>query len=247
MAKHLTANRKKRLKFVSGPLQPSEGQGIAHIKSGFNDATITVTKPNGDVVFTVSTRERGFKSRHSKKGVSSIFRERMKKLAEAARGNGIRRLETQIDGSRPATERALFYLKQTGLLNDAPQQPQLPRNPMRVPLQEQSFLGTIYAFQSSDAVVDVVGVGGTQRRMIDAGLLRASGVSMEGQSFSLVVIGYGEPGGEPNQWETKILPITRAADFRPYNPRPQQDYEKFKRLGRFDQPVAHATAIPANA
>jgi small subunit ribosomal protein S11 len=87
--------------------------GIAHIKATFNNTTVTITDPNGDVLCWATAGTSGFKG--SRKSTPFAAQRAAEIAAERAAKFGIKTLEVRVKGPGSGRESAITGLQSSGL------------------------------------------------------------------------------------------------------------------------------------
>jgi small subunit ribosomal protein S11 len=100
-----TAKKRKVRKNVS--------RGIAHIKATFNNTTVTITDPNGDVLCWATAGTSGFKG--SRKSTPFAAQRAAEIAAERAAKFGIKEIEVRVKGPGSGRESAITGLQSSGL------------------------------------------------------------------------------------------------------------------------------------
>lgn len=106
MAKAKRTTKKKKLKKV-------DAEGVAHIKSTFNNTIITITDVKGNVVSWASPGSMGFKG--SRKSTPFAAQQAADRCAREALDMGMRKVEAWIKGPGAGREAAIRSLKSAGL------------------------------------------------------------------------------------------------------------------------------------
>jgi len=88
-------------------------RGIAHIKSTFNNTTITITDVNGDVLCWTSAGMVGFKG--SRKSTPFAAQRAAESVAEKAAKFGLKEIEVKVKGPGSGRESAITGLSSSGL------------------------------------------------------------------------------------------------------------------------------------
>ena len=88
-------------------------RGIAHIKSTFNNTTITITDVNGDVLCWTSAGMVGFKG--SRKSTPFAAQRAAESVAEKASKFGLQEFEVKVKGPGSGRESAITGLSSSGL------------------------------------------------------------------------------------------------------------------------------------
>ena len=101
----VTRTRKKVKKNVS--------EGIAHIKSSFNNTIVTLTDREGNVIAWESAGGAGFKG--SRKSTPFAAQVAAESAGKAAQECGVKNLEVRIKGPGPGRESAVRALNALGL------------------------------------------------------------------------------------------------------------------------------------
>ncbi|MGK7345914.1 MAG: 30S ribosomal protein S11 [Candidatus Nitrospinota bacterium M3_3B_026] len=104
--KKKTTASKKRLKKVGA-------NGIAHVKSTFNNTIITITDPAGNTVAWASAGGQGFKG--SRKSTPFAAQTAAENAARKAMDMGMRKVEVYIKGPGSGREAAVRSLQAAGL------------------------------------------------------------------------------------------------------------------------------------
>jgi small subunit ribosomal protein S11 len=106
LAKAKRTSKKKKLKKV-------DAEGVAHIKSTFNNTIITITDVKGNVVSWASPGSMGFKG--SRKSTPFAAQQAADRCAREAMGMGMKKVEAWIKGPGAGREAAIRSLKSAGL------------------------------------------------------------------------------------------------------------------------------------
>ena len=88
-------------------------RGVAHIQASFNNTTITITDPQGNVVCWSSSGAAGFKG--SKKSTPFAAQRASEMAAKKAMENGMKEVEVFIKGPGSGRESAIRALQAAGL------------------------------------------------------------------------------------------------------------------------------------
>ena len=88
-------------------------EGVAHIKSTFNNTMITITDRNGDVLASASAGTAGFKG--TTKGTPFAAQQAAQIVAKRAIDYGMRRIDVLVKGPGSGRETAIRTLQSTGL------------------------------------------------------------------------------------------------------------------------------------
>ncbi|MBI2167455.1 MAG: 30S ribosomal protein S11 [Candidatus Omnitrophica bacterium] len=88
-------------------------RGVAHIQASFNNTTITITDPHGNVVCWSSSGAAGFKG--SKKSTPFAAQRASEMAAKKAMENGMKEVEVFIKGPGSGRESAIRALQAAGL------------------------------------------------------------------------------------------------------------------------------------
>ena len=88
-------------------------RGIAHIKSTFNNTTITITDVNGDVLCWTSAGMVGFKG--SRKSTPFAAQRAAESVAEKPSKFGLQEIEVKVKGPGSGRESAITGLSSSGL------------------------------------------------------------------------------------------------------------------------------------
>ncbi|MGI6488475.1 MAG: 30S ribosomal protein S11 [Syntrophomonadaceae bacterium] len=109
MAKKTTA-RATRLKKRA---RKNIDQGIAHIKSTFNNTTVTITDRKGNVISWCSSGTAGFKG--SRKSTPFAAQQAADNAARTAMEHGLKEVECYVKGPGAGREAAIRSLQAAGL------------------------------------------------------------------------------------------------------------------------------------
>ena len=88
-------------------------RAIAHIRATFNNTTVTITDPNGEVLCWASAGTVGFKG--TRKSTPFAAQRAGEQCARAARKFGISELEVRVKGPGSGRESAITALEAAGL------------------------------------------------------------------------------------------------------------------------------------
>ena len=88
-------------------------RGIAYIKATFNNTTVTITDPNGDVLCWATAGTVGFKG--SRKSTPFAAQRAAETVAERAAKFGMREIEVRVKGPGSGRESAITGLQSSGL------------------------------------------------------------------------------------------------------------------------------------
>lgn len=88
-------------------------QGIAHIKSTFNNTTVTITDRKGNVISWCSAGTAGFKG--SRKSTPFAAQQAADNAARAAMEHGLKEVECYVKGPGAGREAAIRSLQAAGL------------------------------------------------------------------------------------------------------------------------------------
>jgi small subunit ribosomal protein S11 len=88
-------------------------QGIAHIKSTFNNTIISITDRQGNAISWASAGTSGFKG--SRKSTPFAAQQAAESAAKAAMEHGLREVECYVKGPGAGREAAIRSLQATGL------------------------------------------------------------------------------------------------------------------------------------
>jgi len=88
-------------------------QGIAHIKSTFNNTIISITDVNGEVLSWASAGTAGFKG--ARKGTPFAAQMAAESAARAAMEHGLKRVDVYVRGPGAGRETAIRSLQAVGL------------------------------------------------------------------------------------------------------------------------------------
>ena len=90
-----------------------EAEGVAHISATFNNTTITITDPEGNVVAWSSAGGIGFKG--SRKGTPFAATQAAIACGNAAKAFGMRSVEVRVKGPGAGRESAIRALQTIGI------------------------------------------------------------------------------------------------------------------------------------
>ena len=88
-------------------------EGIAHIKSTFNNTVVTITDRNGDVLAWASAGTAGFKG--TTKGTPFAAQQAAQAAAKRVLDYGVRRVDVLVKGPGSGRETAIRTLQSAGL------------------------------------------------------------------------------------------------------------------------------------
>ena len=88
-------------------------RAIAHIKATFNNTIVTVTDPNGDVLWWATAGTSGFKG--SRKSPPFAAQRAAETCAERAAKMGVREMEIRVKGPGSGRESAITGLQAAGI------------------------------------------------------------------------------------------------------------------------------------
>ncbi|MEM9037424.1 MAG: 30S ribosomal protein S11 [Actinomycetota bacterium] len=88
-------------------------QGVAHIKSSFNNTIITITDPAGNVLSWASAGNVGFKG--SRKSTPYAAQQAAEQAARRAMEHGVRRVDVQVKGPGSGRETAIRAIQNVGI------------------------------------------------------------------------------------------------------------------------------------
>jgi small subunit ribosomal protein S11 len=106
MAKAAAATKKRKTR-------RNVATGIAHIKATFNNTTITITDPKGDVICWASAGTSGFKG--SRKSTPFAGQMSAQQVAEKAVKQGMKEVDVRVKGPGSGRESAITALQSAGL------------------------------------------------------------------------------------------------------------------------------------
>ena len=89
------------------------GDGVAHIKSSFNNTIITFTDLSGNVVSWASAGNAGFKG--SRKSTPFAAQQAAEQAAERAMEHGVRRVHVHVKGPGSGRETAIRSIQNSGI------------------------------------------------------------------------------------------------------------------------------------
>jgi len=105
MARRTTRTRKKEKKHVE--------QGVAHIKSTFNNTIVTISDPKGNTLSWASAGTVGFEG--TRKGTPFAAQLAAEKAAKEAMEYGVKAVEVYVKGPGAGREAAIRSLQAAGL------------------------------------------------------------------------------------------------------------------------------------
>ena len=112
--------------------QKNVPQGVAHIKSSFNNTIITISDPQGNVISWSSAGNVGFKG--SRKSTPFAAQTAAETAGRNAMEHGMRRVEVHVRGPGSGRETALRSLQAVGLeISGIKDVTPLPHNGCRPP------------------------------------------------------------------------------------------------------------------
>lgn len=88
-------------------------EGVAHVKSTFNNTMVAITDPKGDVISWASAGTVGFKG--TKKGTPFAAQLAAETAAKKAMEMGMRRVDVRVKGPGSGRETAIRSLQTAGL------------------------------------------------------------------------------------------------------------------------------------
>ena len=100
-------------KTVKKKVKKNIPEGIAHIKSTFNNTLVTISDKQGNVVSWCSSGVLGFKG--SRKSTPFAAQNNVENAAKKAKENGMRKVEVRVKGPGPGREAAIRALQAQGL------------------------------------------------------------------------------------------------------------------------------------
>ena len=113
-------------------VQKNVPQGVAHIKSSFNNTIITISDPYGNVISWSSAGNVGFKG--SRKSTPFAAQTAAETAGRKAMEHGMRRVEVHVRGPGSGRETALRSLQAVGLeISGIKDVTPLPHNGCRPP------------------------------------------------------------------------------------------------------------------
>ena len=89
------------------------GDGVAHIKSSFNNTIITFTDLGGNVVSWASAGNAGFKG--SRKSTPFAAQQAAEQASERAMEHGVRRVHVHVKGPGSGRETAIRSIQNSGI------------------------------------------------------------------------------------------------------------------------------------
>ncbi len=89
------------------------GDGVAHIKSSFNNTIITFTDVQGNVVSWASAGNAGFKG--SRKSTPFAAQQAAEQASERALEHGVRRVHVHVKGPGSGRETAIRSIQNSGI------------------------------------------------------------------------------------------------------------------------------------
>lgn len=87
-------------------------EGVAHIKSTFNNTQVTISDKQGNVLAWCSSGVLGFKG--SRKSTPFAAQNNVENVAKKAKDNGVRKVEVRVKGPGPGRESAIRALQAQG-------------------------------------------------------------------------------------------------------------------------------------
>ena len=87
--------------------------GIVHIKSSFNNTSVSITDTEGNVIAWASSGGVGFKG--SRKSTPYAAQQAAERAANAAMEHGLRRVEVQVKGPGSGRDTAVRSIQNTGI------------------------------------------------------------------------------------------------------------------------------------
>jgi small subunit ribosomal protein S11 len=103
----------KRVRTTKKKKEQVDAQGMAHIKSTFNNTTITLTTLNGAVISWASAGKVGFKG--SRKNTPYAAQQAAEMAAKEAMDLGLRQVSIEVKGPGAGREAAIRSLQAAGL------------------------------------------------------------------------------------------------------------------------------------
>ncbi|HHF09201.1 MAG TPA: 30S ribosomal protein S11 [Candidatus Atribacteria bacterium] len=123
-----TRRKKKEKKLIR--------EGIAHIKSTFNNTIITISDKEGNIIAWASAGTVGFKG--TKKGTPFAAQLAAEQAARKAMDQGLREVEVLVKGPGSGRETAIRALQAAGLvINSIKDVTPIPHNGCRPPKQRR--------------------------------------------------------------------------------------------------------------
>ncbi|MDK2896782.1 MAG: small subunit ribosomal protein [Candidatus Atribacteria bacterium] len=111
-------------------------EGIAHIKSTFNNTVVSITDTQGNVISWASAGMVGFKG--TKKGTPFAAQLAAEQAARRAMDQGLREIEVLVKGPGSGRETAIRALQSAGLvINSIRDVTPIPHNGCRPPKQRR--------------------------------------------------------------------------------------------------------------
>lgn len=111
-------------------------EGVAHIKSTFNNTLVSITDRQGNVLSWASAGTSGFKG--TKKGTPFAAQLAAEQAAKKAMDQGVREVEVLVKGPGPGRETAIRALQAAGLIINAIKDvTPIPHNGCRPPKQRR--------------------------------------------------------------------------------------------------------------
>ncbi|MBN2586924.1 MAG: 30S ribosomal protein S11 [Candidatus Fermentibacteraceae bacterium] len=124
------AKAKSRKKVAKKALKVSDVQGIAHVKSSFNNTMVTITDRNGNVITWASGGTTGVKG--TRKGTAFASGQAAVQAAEKAIEAGLKKVEIWVRGPGSGREAAVRALQSTNLeVTAIKDQTRIPHNGCR--------------------------------------------------------------------------------------------------------------------
>nr|YP_009295928.1 ribosomal protein S11 [Schimmelmannia schousboei]AOM64863.1 ribosomal protein S11 [Schimmelmannia schousboei] len=103
----------RQIKKISNKQRKNIINGIAHIKSTFNNTIITITDLKGETISWCSSGASGFKG--AKKGTPFAAQTAAEKAAKYAMDQGMKQAEVMVNGPGAGRETAIRALQATGI------------------------------------------------------------------------------------------------------------------------------------
>jgi small subunit ribosomal protein S11 len=107
------AQRTTTTRTVKKKKERVDAQGLAHVRSTFNNTTITLTSMNGEVISWASAGKMGFKG--SRKNTPFAAQQAAETAAKEALDLGLRQVLVQVKGPGAGREAAIRSLQAAGL------------------------------------------------------------------------------------------------------------------------------------
>lgn len=104
---------KKKTTITRRKVRRTVPRAIVHIKSTFNNTIITLTDPNGDVLYWASGGTSGFKG--TRKSTPFAAQKAAEQVASEAKKHGVVEVDVKVKGPGPGRESAITALQSAGI------------------------------------------------------------------------------------------------------------------------------------